>query len=61
MFEYIAEDNPTAAIELDDEIGRKTDALPLHREKYRIDRVRGTREMVLALNGVSHPEAQSRY
>ncbi|MFM0140447.1 type II toxin-antitoxin system RelE/ParE family toxin [Caballeronia grimmiae] len=52
LFDYIAEDNPTAAIKLDDEIEKKTDALPLHPEKYRIGRVRGTREMVLAPNYV---------
>lgn len=52
LFDYIAEDNPTAALQLDDEIEKKTDALPLHPEKYRIGRVRGTREMVLAPNYV---------
>ncbi|GJH30915.1 type II toxin-antitoxin system RelE/ParE family toxin [Caballeronia novacaledonica] len=50
LFDYIAEDNPTAALELDDEIEAKTDALPEHPELYRIGRIRGTREMVLAPN-----------
>ncbi|MEZ2354616.1 type II toxin-antitoxin system RelE/ParE family toxin [Caballeronia sp. RCC_10] len=50
IFDYIAEDNPTAALELDDEIDAKTDALPEHPELYRIGRIRGTREMVLAPN-----------
>jgi toxin ParE1/3/4 len=49
-FNYIAEDNPTAALEFDDEIEAKTDALPEHPELYRIGRMRGTREMVLAPN-----------
>jgi addiction module RelE/StbE family toxin len=52
IFDYIAADNPTAALELDDEIEKKTDALPEHPEKYRIGRVRGTREMVLGPNYV---------
>ncbi|CAL8480840.1 type II toxin-antitoxin system RelE/ParE family toxin [Caballeronia sp. S22] len=52
IFDYIAEDNLTAALELDDEIEQKTDALPEHPELYRIGRVRGTREMVLAPNYV---------
>lgn len=52
IFDYIAEDNPTAALELDDEIEKKTDALREHPELYRIGRVRGTREMVLAANYV---------
>ncbi len=30
IFDYIAEDNPEAALELDDEIEAKTDALPEH-------------------------------
>jgi addiction module RelE/StbE family toxin len=50
IFDYIAEDNPEAALELDDEIEAKTDALPEHPELYRIGRIRGTREMVLAPN-----------
>ncbi|SAL87026.1 translation repressor RelE [Caballeronia terrestris] len=52
IFDYIAEDNPTAALELDDEIEKRTDALPDHPELYRIGRVRGTREIVLAPNYV---------
>lgn len=50
IFDYIAADNPVAALELDDEIERKTDALPGHPELYRAGRVRGTREMVLGPN-----------
>ncbi|MBF3497974.1 type II toxin-antitoxin system RelE/ParE family toxin [Burkholderia pseudomallei] len=47
LFDFIAADNPTAALELDDRIGRLTDALVEHPELYRAGRVRGTREMVL--------------
>lgn len=50
IFDYIAADNPVAALELDDEIERKTEALPEHPELYRPGRVRGTREMVLGPN-----------
>ena len=52
LFDYVAEDDPTAALKLDDEIEKKTDALPEHPELYRVGRVRGTREMVLAPNHV---------
>ncbi|WP_323119381.1 type II toxin-antitoxin system RelE/ParE family toxin [Burkholderia alba] len=47
MFDYIAVDNPSAALDLDDKIERLTDALPKHPELYRAGRARGTREMVL--------------
>ncbi|WP_323119373.1 type II toxin-antitoxin system RelE/ParE family toxin [Burkholderia alba] len=47
VFDYIAVDNPSAALDLDDKIERLTDALPKHPELYRAGRVRGTREMVL--------------
>ncbi|MFM0342447.1 type II toxin-antitoxin system RelE/ParE family toxin [Paraburkholderia fungorum] len=52
LFEYIAEDNPSAALELDDQIAVKTDALPQRPKLYKPGRVRGTREMVLAPNYV---------
>jgi addiction module RelE/StbE family toxin len=52
IFDYIAEDNPTAALELDDRIEQQTDALPEHPERYSVGRRRGTREMVLAPNYV---------
>ncbi|MDB5782202.1 type II toxin-antitoxin system RelE/ParE family toxin [Caballeronia mineralivorans] len=52
LFDYIAEDNPSAALELDDKIARQTDALPEHPELYKPGRVRGTREMVLTSNYV---------
>ncbi len=52
IFDYIAEDNPSAALELDDRIEQQTDALPEHPELYKPGRVRGTREMVLTPNYV---------
>jgi addiction module RelE/StbE family toxin len=47
LFEYIAADNPAAALELDDRIERQTDALVERPELYKAGRVKGTREMVL--------------
>lgn len=47
LFDYIAADNPYAAIELDDRIERQTDALIERPELYKVGRVKGTREMVL--------------
>ena len=47
LFDYIAQDNPRAALELDDRIEVQTDALPKHPELYKPGRVRGTREMIL--------------
>jgi toxin ParE1/3/4 len=52
LFEYIAEDNPSAALELDDQIAAKTDALPQRPKLYKPGRVSGTREMVLTPNYV---------
>lgn len=47
LFDYIAADDPVAAIELDDRIERQTDALVERPELYKPGRVKGTREMVL--------------
>ncbi len=52
LFDYIAQQNPTAALELDDRIEVQTDALPQHPELYKPGRVRGTREMILTPNYV---------
>jgi toxin ParE1/3/4 len=52
LFEYIAEDNPGAALELDDLIAAKTDGLPQRPTLYKPGRVRGTREMVLTASYV---------
>lgn len=50
IFDYIATDNTVAALELDDQIGELTSALPEHPELYRPGRVRGTREAVVTEN-----------
>ena len=52
LFDYVAEDNPSAALELDDKIARLTDALSEHPHLYKPGRVRGTREIVLTPNYV---------
>jgi addiction module RelE/StbE family toxin len=52
LFDYIAQDNPSAALDLDDLIEQRTDNLPKNPELYRPGRVRGTREMVLLPNYV---------
>ena len=50
IMDYIAQDSPLAAIDLDDEIEAKADALPQHPKLYRAGRVPGTREMVARPN-----------
>lgn len=50
IMEYIAQDSPSAAIDLDDEIEAKVDALREHPRLYRAGRVSGTREMVIRPN-----------
>jgi len=51
LMEYIAQDSPLAAIELDDEIEAKVDALLAHPKLYKVSpRVRGAREMVVRPN-----------
>lgn len=52
LFDRIAQDDPNAALQFDDLIERRTDALPGHPELYRLGRVRGTREAVLSPNYV---------
>ena len=47
---YIAEDNPVAAFELDEEIDAKVEQLVQRPELYRVGRKRGTREMVVRPN-----------
>jgi len=49
---YIAQDNPTAAQALKDEIEAKTAALSTHPKLYKPGRVKGTREMVVRPNYV---------
>lgn len=47
IIDFIAKDNPTAALALDELIEQKADALVEHPELYRTGRKRGTREMVV--------------
>lgn len=52
IFDYIAEDNPTAALALLEEIETKVGRLPERPKAYRPGRVAGTREMVVRPNYV---------
>ena len=52
IMEYIAADNPAAALELDIEFESKADALPAHPTLYKPGRVKGTREIVARPNYV---------
>lgn len=52
IMDYIAQDNPGAALELDEEIEAKTDALVSHPKLYKPGRMKGTREMVIRPNYV---------
>ena len=52
IVDYIAQDNPVAAIELGDVIDRRVAELPEHPKLYRVGRVRGTRELVVHPNYV---------
>jgi len=52
IMDYIAQDNPGAALELDEEIEAKTDALVSHPKRYKPGRVKGTREMAIRPNYV---------
>lgn len=50
--DFIGQDNPVAALELDERIEEMAEALPAHAELYRPGRVHGTRELVIAPNYV---------
>jgi addiction module RelE/StbE family toxin len=52
IMDCIAQDNPGAALELDEEIEAKTNALVSHPKLYKPGRMRGTREMVIRPNYV---------
>jgi len=52
IMDYIAQDNPAAALELDLEFEAKADALPKHPKLYKPGRVKGTREIVVRPNYV---------
>lgn len=48
QLDYIAQDNPLAAISQDEEIERQTNMLSSQPEMGRVGRVRGTRELVIS-------------
>lgn len=50
IMDYIAQDNPVAALELDELIEQKAEGLPANPALYRPGRVRGTREAVVTGN-----------
>ncbi|WP_175977320.1 type II toxin-antitoxin system RelE/ParE family toxin [Burkholderia sp. BCC1047] len=50
IMDTIAEDDPLAALELDERLEERAAALPAHAELYRQGRVAGTRELVIAPN-----------
>ena len=50
IIDYIAQDNPLAAIELGDTINERVAELPTYPKLYRLGRVKGTREMVVHPN-----------
>ncbi len=52
IMEYIAQDNPVAALELDEDIEAKTNALIDHPKLYKPGRLKGTRELVIRPNHV---------
>ncbi|HIE1654405.1 TPA: type II toxin-antitoxin system RelE/ParE family toxin [Burkholderia cenocepacia] len=52
IMDYIAEDDPLAAVELDERLEERAVALSAHAELYRQGRVAGTRELVIAPNYV---------
>lgn len=47
IFEYISEENPIAAIDCDEEIGKQVSSLIQYPEIGRTGRVEGTRELVI--------------
>jgi toxin ParE1/3/4 len=52
IMDYIAQDNPAAAIELDDEFEAKAEQARQRPTLYKTGRVRGTREIVVRPNYV---------
>jgi addiction module RelE/StbE family toxin len=50
IMDYIAADNPAAALDLDELIEEKTQALIDHPRRYKPGRMKGTREMVVHPN-----------
>lgn len=52
IMDYIAQDNPAAAVELDDEFEAKAEQARQRPTLYKTGRVRGTREIVVRPNYV---------
>ncbi|MDR6501570.1 type II toxin-antitoxin system RelE/ParE family toxin [Burkholderia sp. DN3021] len=52
IMDYIGQDDPLAALELDERLEKRAAALPARAELYRQGRVAGTRELVVAPNYV---------
>ena len=52
IFDYIAADNPVAALALDEEFEAKADNAALNPKLYKPGRIRGTREIVVRPNYV---------
>ena len=52
IFDYIAQDNPSAAIELDEEFQAKAEQARQRPTLYKLGRVKGTREIVVRPNYV---------
>lgn len=52
IFDYIAQDNPLAALELDEEFKARAESAARNPKLYRTGRVRGTREIVVRPNYV---------
>lgn len=50
IIDYLAQDDPVAALDLGDAIDRRVAGLPKQPRFYRTGRVRGTREMVVHPN-----------
>lgn len=50
IMDYIAQDNPTAAITLDDEFEAKAEQARQHPTLFKVGRVKGTREIVVRPN-----------
>lgn len=52
IFDYISQDNPSAALDLDEEFDTKAEQLPAHPKLYKPGRIKGTREIVVRPNYV---------